>query len=268
MLVLPRPDEAIQMTDSGVPVETVEDGYDLKSDLIRVKLPRLKMDDPIRWTTRSLLFFNSAQEDPERLRTFLRGRIVDLRESHRVCLREIVAGANAPLDDLEREQAEEAVRQAWRPLAVWLDNDASLTGKPAAHVQDSLLRRRRRPTRRQSAGHASGRTGTGGPPRPSGAARDGRRFRRTRPQGPGQSIYIRTISGRTPSAAARRSAATAIATKSIDTRPVGSRPIRARMPIYEPSIGYRWSGPRRSRGVKELMPNRWAYDRPLRVAVP
>lgn len=62
-----------------------------------------------------------------------------------------MAGADALLDDLEREQAEEAVRQAWRPLAVWLDNDASLTGKPAARVQDSLLRRRIRPTRRQSA---------------------------------------------------------------------------------------------------------------------
>lgn len=46
----------------------------------------------------------------------------------------------------------------------------------------------------------------------------------------------------------RSCAATAIATKSIDTTLVGSRPIRARMPIYEPSMGYRWSGPRRSRG--------------------
>ncbi|WLA83214.1 helix-turn-helix domain-containing protein [Bradyrhizobium elkanii] len=133
VLVLPRPDEAIQMTESGVPVETVQDGYDLKADQIRLKLPWLKLDD------RSLLFFNSAEDNPEQLRGFLRRRIDDLRESHRVRLKEIVAGANALVDDFEREQAEEALRQASRPLVVWLQNNAALAGPPASHVQDSLL---------------------------------------------------------------------------------------------------------------------------------
>jgi hypothetical protein len=133
VLVLPRPEEAIQMTESGVPVETVQDGYDLKADQIRLKLSWLKLDD------RSLLFFNSAEENPEHLRGFLRRRIEDLRESHRVLLRQIVAGAVALVDDFEREQADEALRQASRPLAVWLENNAALAGAPASHVQDSLL---------------------------------------------------------------------------------------------------------------------------------
>ena len=68
-LVLPPPDKAVQMTESGVPVETAQDGYDLKADQVRLKLPWLKLDD------RSLLFFNSAEDDPEALRAFLRRRI-------------------------------------------------------------------------------------------------------------------------------------------------------------------------------------------------
>ncbi|MGY3585732.1 transcriptional regulator with XRE-family HTH domain [Bradyrhizobium sp. USDA 4341] len=133
VLVLPRPDEAIQMTESGVPVETVQDGYNLKADQIRLKLSWLDLTD------RSLIFFNSAEEDPEILRAFLRNRVADLRESHRQLLREIIAGANALLDNFQREQADEALRQASRPLAVWLTHNLKLSETPASHIQDSLI---------------------------------------------------------------------------------------------------------------------------------
>ena len=43
------------------------------------------------------------------------------------------------IDNFQREQAEEALRQASRPLAVWLKNNTTLAGGPASHVQDSLL---------------------------------------------------------------------------------------------------------------------------------
>lgn len=133
ILVLPRPRDAMQMTDNGVPVQSVEEGYDVKGDQVRLMLHGLGLSNlPV-------LFFNAAEQDREELRAFLLSRIDDVRAHHRAALRDVVSGANAMLANYEKEQAQEAIRLAARPLATWLKNNAELKEEPSRHVQDSLL---------------------------------------------------------------------------------------------------------------------------------
>jgi transcriptional regulator with XRE-family HTH domain len=133
ILVLPRPGDAMQMTDNGVPVQSVEEGYDVKGDQVRLMLHGLGLSNlPV-------LFFNAAEQDREELRAFLLSRIDDVRAHHRAAMRDVVSGANAMLANYEKEQAQEAIRLAARPLATWLKNNAELKEEPSRHVQDSLL---------------------------------------------------------------------------------------------------------------------------------
>jgi transcriptional regulator with XRE-family HTH domain len=133
VLVLPRPGEAMQMKDAGVPVGTAEEGCEIKADEIRLKLNALGLADL------ALAFFNAAEDDPGVLRSFLQARIAAVRDRHRDSLREIVAGANALLANYEKEQAREATREAARQLTRWLRHNGELTERISRHVHDSLL---------------------------------------------------------------------------------------------------------------------------------
>lgn len=133
VLVLARPGDALKMKDVGVPVETEEEGYDLKSDEVRLRLPSLRLSDE------NMLFFNAAEQEPEVLRAFLRARIAGVRAAHREALQQIVTDAKALLINYEKEQAEEAMRVAVQPLATWLSHNAAITETPSKHVEDSLV---------------------------------------------------------------------------------------------------------------------------------
>lgn len=133
ILVLPRPGEAMQMTDNGVPVQSVDEGYEVKGDQIRLMLHGLGLSElPV-------LFFNTAEQDREELRAFLLSRIAHVRAHHRAALREVVDGAKAMLANYAREQAQEATRLAARPLATWLQHNTNLQEEPSRHIHDSLL---------------------------------------------------------------------------------------------------------------------------------
>ena len=56
VLVLARPDDALKTTENGVPVETVEDGYELKAYQVGSKLQSFRISDD------QVLFFNSAED--------------------------------------------------------------------------------------------------------------------------------------------------------------------------------------------------------------
>src|SRR5262249_9966735 len=84
-------------------------------------------------------FFNAAEDDPQILRAFLKGRIAAVREHHRASLQEIVAGANALVANYESEQAHEAMREAARQLKSWLQHNADLTVPTSHRVHDSLI---------------------------------------------------------------------------------------------------------------------------------
>jgi hypothetical protein len=133
VLVLPRTGDAMQMTDNGVPVQSVEEGCEVKGDQVRLMLHGLGLSNlPV-------LFFNAAEQDREEPRAFILDRIEDVRSHHRAALRDVVSGANAMLANYEKEQAQEAIRLAARPLATWLKNNMDFTEEPSRHVQDSLL---------------------------------------------------------------------------------------------------------------------------------
>jgi hypothetical protein len=133
VLVLARPDDALKTTENGVAVQSVEEGYDLKAYQVGRKLRSFRISD------RQVLFFNAAEQEPEELRAFLRGRIADVRARHREALREIVAGVNALLGNYEKEQARDAMRTAAKSMSAWLRNKGILQERSSHHIHDSLM---------------------------------------------------------------------------------------------------------------------------------
>ena len=133
MLVLARPGDALKVKDGGVLVETEDEGYELKGDEVRLRLPSLRLTDE------NMLFFNASEQEPEVLRAFVRARIAGIRAEHRDALRQIVADATALLVNYEKEQAEEAMRIGAQALATWLEHSSQISETPSRHVHDSLV---------------------------------------------------------------------------------------------------------------------------------
>ena len=134
LLVLPRPSEALAMKDdaTSTPVETSEEGYELKAEQAAMAL------EPLGLQNLAIGFYN-ASEDPTTLaQEFLIGRLNQARESFRQRTREATAGALALLKNHGEERVIAVLRDASESLSTW----ASLnTGVPPvqAHIQESLL---------------------------------------------------------------------------------------------------------------------------------
>lgn len=133
LLVLPRPNEALAVKDeSGIHVETVEEGYELKGEQIAMSLQPLGLRDyPVG-------FFNAHQDDSGLVRGFLCDRIDKTRELFRGKLQEIISNAHILLLNHEKEQAQEVIRHAATMLRSWAKQNA-MPRALAAHVQDSLM---------------------------------------------------------------------------------------------------------------------------------
>ena len=133
ILALPHPSEALAVTDeSGMRVDTAEDGYMLKEEQVAMSLQPLRLD------TLAIGFFNAYQDDPERLRAFLKERLERMRKAFRTRIHEVSSNARTLLLNSEREQVQEVLRQAASTLRTWAKRNA----KPqalSAHVQDSLM---------------------------------------------------------------------------------------------------------------------------------
>jgi hypothetical protein len=87
-----------------LPVQSIEEGYEVKGDQIRLMLHGLGL--------LPVMFFSAAEPDREELRAFRLNRFDDGRAHHRVALRDLVGGANAMLANFEQE----AIRPAARAL--------------------------------------------------------------------------------------------------------------------------------------------------------
>jgi len=133
ILALPRPGEALVMKDNSYPVQTANEGYELKAEEVQLKL------HPLGLTKVPIKFFNAAEDAPEVLRSFILERIEAVREFHRAALREIIGGANALLLNYEKNQAREVMEAAGRSLTTWLDHKAELSAAPMSRVHESLL---------------------------------------------------------------------------------------------------------------------------------
>jgi transcriptional regulator with XRE-family HTH domain len=133
ILVLPRAEEATNVKDeSGIPVDSSEDGYALKDEQVSNALV------PHGLESLATLFFNAFEDDPQTLREFLDLRVTSTRNGLRQRLDEVLANAMDALDKAEEQQAQEEQEQAARTIKNWIELNAD--PKPAAeHVQDALL---------------------------------------------------------------------------------------------------------------------------------
>jgi len=133
VLVLPRPGEALAVKDeSGIRVDTSEEGYQLKGEQVAMALQPLGLHEL------SATFFNAHQDDPAQLRDFLVDQIANVRRTFRARLHEITTNAQVLLLNHEQAQVQDVLRQASTMLRTWATQNA----KPAAlnaSVQDSLM---------------------------------------------------------------------------------------------------------------------------------
>jgi hypothetical protein len=133
LLVLPRTGEALAAKDeSGIRVERVDEGYELKGEQVALALQPLGLD------SLATGFYNAHQDSADRLQSFLIERLTILRSTMRDRLRAILSNARSVLDNYEREQVQEVVRQAERMLRTWIQQNAQPCPL-SAHVQDSLM---------------------------------------------------------------------------------------------------------------------------------
>jgi transcriptional regulator with XRE-family HTH domain len=133
LLVLPRPNEALAVKyESGDLVEDVIEGYELKHEQISMSL------QPLGFENLSVSFFNSHQDNPDLLKSFLSDRIAFVRKSFRNRLFEVITSANGLLLNQEREQAQAVIRQAAAKLRGWIQQ-ISMPLRLNGHVQDSLV---------------------------------------------------------------------------------------------------------------------------------
>ena len=135
LLVLPRPNEAMAVKDdeSGVRVDTVEEGYEIKGEQVAMSLQPLTLGDFF------VDFFNAYQDDPVRLRSCLIRRLRQVRETFRARLVSSVNSANALLQHHEEEQVQAVLQHAGTMLQTWISQNAT-TRRGDARVQDSLLK--------------------------------------------------------------------------------------------------------------------------------
>ncbi len=133
ILALPRPNEALAVKDeSGIRVETIAEGYELKGEQVSMAL------EPLGLQQLPVGFYNAYQDDQERLKSFLAKCIEQIREAFRARIRETTINANSLLINQEKEQVQEVLRAAAKMLKSWVEQNLSIT-LSTANIQDSLI---------------------------------------------------------------------------------------------------------------------------------
>ena len=135
VLVLPRPNEALAMKDDdGFEAETVEDGYDMKGDQAEMLLKGKGV------SYAGVEFFNSFEDEPNRLTRFVLGLVDGLRQRRCLDLRKVVDDANqvARVSNYQQAEVNEVQRQASHRLRVWMDNHRQL-GNFRVPIERSLM---------------------------------------------------------------------------------------------------------------------------------
>ena len=121
VLALVHPDQASGVKyDDGAEVETVEEGYALKADQVRMQLAVRDVK------CAAVEFFNCREETPDRVKEALLKLVWNVRERHCQKLTEVVTRTSAMLANYEEEQVIADNREASRRLVGWLDDNREL----------------------------------------------------------------------------------------------------------------------------------------------
>jgi transcriptional regulator with XRE-family HTH domain len=134
LLVLPRHAEALAMKDDATssPVESAEEGYELKGEQIALAL------EPLGLQTLGVAFYNANEDPAEAAQAFLLERLTRARAAFRTRISEATAGARA----LQRNHGEELVQavlqDAGETLHTWAAQNATVP-PVLGHVQESLM---------------------------------------------------------------------------------------------------------------------------------
>ena len=123
VLGLPKFDEALQMQDdTGEAVESIEEGYWLKTALVEEILHQ-----SLGFTDFSVKFFNSHADNPSDSRQALRERIDRLFDGYRNAVNDLVHSARQLVENYQDEQVQEIVRQATEWVRSWIDRYMDVT---------------------------------------------------------------------------------------------------------------------------------------------
>ena len=123
LLVLPRSSEPLAVKhDDGEPVDTAEEGCDIKEEKIRTDMQRFGTQDM------PIAFFDYASDESSRLSEFLVDRVLAARQVLRAKAAEVTAQAAALLSNAAEEQVLAVQREASDYLLTWL----RMNGEPAS----------------------------------------------------------------------------------------------------------------------------------------
>jgi transcriptional regulator with XRE-family HTH domain len=134
LLVLPRPSEALAMKDdaTSTPVESTEEGYELKAEQVALALA------PLGLQHLAVGFYNANEDPASSAQKFLVGRLNILRESFRDRIKETIDGAKALLRNHGEERIRAVLRDAGETLLSWASLNA-VVPPVQAQIQESLL---------------------------------------------------------------------------------------------------------------------------------
>jgi transcriptional regulator with XRE-family HTH domain len=134
LLVLPRPGEALAMKDdaTSTPVESAEEGYELKAEQVELAL------QPLGLQNLAIGFYNANEDLATRAQDFLVGRLVIIRDTFRTRIQEATDGARTLLMNHGEERIRAVLRDASKSLYTWANLNATVP-PVYAHVQESLL---------------------------------------------------------------------------------------------------------------------------------
>jgi transcriptional regulator with XRE-family HTH domain len=134
LLVLPRPDEALAMKDdaTSTPVETTDEGYELKAEQVALAL------QPLGLQNLAVGFYNANQDPATRAQEFLVECLGHARAAFRTRIQEATNGARVLLKNHGEERIRAVLRDAGDTMHTWTSMNLSVP-LVHAHVQESLL---------------------------------------------------------------------------------------------------------------------------------
>jgi transcriptional regulator with XRE-family HTH domain len=134
LLVLPRSGEALAMKDdaTSTPVESVEEGYELKAEQVELAL------QPIALQNIAVGFYNVNEDSVNQAQEFLINRLNNAREAFRLRIQEATNGARNLLSNHGEERIRAVQRDAGETLLTWAAQNKKVP-PVRAHIQESLL---------------------------------------------------------------------------------------------------------------------------------